>query len=125
VDAHLMIANLNVKLGRLREALPWYQAIIRLDGRRADVHLTVGDIYRDLGDTAAARAAYINSLAIAPNQPRVILSLAQMAMKANDFAGAVQLLEGASILADDPAALAIRAYAEHRLGRLERAGSCA
>lgn len=121
IDAHLMAANLNVKLGRLREALPWYQTITRLDRRRADVYLTMGDIYRDLGDTPSSRVAYINSLAIDPNQPRVILSLAQMAMKANDFVGAVQLLEGATILADDPAALSIRAYAEHRLGRLERA----
>ncbi len=121
VEAHVMAARLLAKLNRSMDAIPYYRRASELDRKSAEYQIALGDIHWRLGDTVMARKSYQNALALKPNDPAILMSMAQIAMKSGQYSEASRLLENNPALAEDPAALAVRAYSEHRLGRLEDA----
>jgi tetratricopeptide (TPR) repeat protein len=54
------------KLGRVPEAITWYQKTIALDPKRAIVYANLGDALAQQGRTAEAKQAYQQFLALQP-----------------------------------------------------------
>lgn len=67
VDVRLMLANLNLRRGRVGAALRQYETVLRQDSARVDAWVNTGIAYARAGDPAAARAAWERALAIEPN----------------------------------------------------------
>jgi LuxR family maltose regulon positive regulatory protein len=108
----IMLADMRVAQGRLREASAYYErALRRADGQGkaapigvADLHVGISEIYREQGDLAAAtehltRSRDLGELAGLPeNQYRWFTAMASVMQAQNDFDGALELLDEASRL---------------------------
>lgn len=66
VLAHLLLGRTLRRLGRLEETLAVLEEALEADSESPDVHLALGLVYRDLGDTASARRHLQAVLRLAP-----------------------------------------------------------
>jgi tetratricopeptide (TPR) repeat protein len=79
--AHASYAACLAQLGRLQEAIPEYDAAIRLGsqpGFLSIVYADLGTVYRKLGNPAKARELYSHSLQLDSQQPHALNGLAIM-----------------------------------------------
>lgn len=92
------------RAGTPAEQIAWY------DLRLGELALTVGE-YR------AARTSLYDAAAVVPDDPRILLAGARLALATNDPAKALRLAEAAMNAGEDPLAFAIASDALMRLGR--------
>ncbi len=81
--------------------------------------LRLGDLARTIGKTRLAARSLKAAAAVAPDDARVLLAQAQLALDTDDPAEALEYADAAMLHGDDPLALALAAEALRRLGRNE------
>lgn len=81
------------KLGRLEEALTWFERAVTLNPDQSTAITKMGDIRAAQGDTEAARAAYQRALALDPGDRRAHQRLGLILEQEGDKAGAVDHFE--------------------------------
>jgi tetratricopeptide (TPR) repeat protein len=98
VDAHLLMAHVDLSEGKWEEAVRWYERAIDAEPKRPDAYLQLGDLYYRKGELAKARSWYERALAVAPGNYTYIASLRAgvCALGLGDPQGAEQHLRRAS-----------------------------
>ena len=69
-DLHAQFGKRYRALGRLDEALAWYQRSLELDPNIAETHNNLGNAFQQQGEFAEAAACYEVALRPQPNQPQ-------------------------------------------------------
>ena len=64
--AYSMLAHAQLNRGKANEALTSAQKAIALDPAQADAYVIIGGVEQDRGHSAAAKAAYLKYLQLAP-----------------------------------------------------------
>lgn len=112
------------EIGRVAEAVPEFQAAIRLEPGAALHHNNLGVAYERLGRPDAAEAAYLAALRADPRNPQALVNLGNVRSAAGRFAEAAEAYREAARL--QPAAVEPRISLGNALAGLgDRAGAMA
>ena len=125
---HRGLARLHMNRGRFAEALAAAQRAVDLNPELAESWTTMGTVCAWGLQQEAAQRAFVQSLRIAPNQPRVQLSLGHVRKALGERAASVRAYKEALALAPalgeawwSLADLKTYAFADHEVAAMERA----
>jgi len=82
LHAHAGLGRLHFEAGRYREALASYRGAIEIDDSSAELHAYAGLAHAALGESEAARAAYLRALALDAHEPTALAGLRGLASPA-------------------------------------------
>ncbi len=106
-DMKLLLADVEVKIGRLDDAIADYQSILGTLGKnskaRARVYIRLGEAYRRKGDAGDAVQAFQKAREILPDDELVLSSLALVLDAAQRWSEAMQVYNAAIKLAPNDA----------------------
>jgi tetratricopeptide (TPR) repeat protein len=121
VDTLVNRADLLMELGEGERAQADVEAGLALDPKNANLLSARGALLEDAGDAEAAFASYTAALEADPEFVAAWVNRAVLAFTQGNPEAAVEGLDRAIALSDDPALRANRALALHELGEHERA----
>ena len=93
LEAHFNLGLVYANQRKMKEAAEQFEAVRRLEPKIEGIHFLLASTYRDLGNTEAARAALREGLERAPNDLKLLRSLAFIEQGGGDEASAISLLE--------------------------------
>lgn len=86
-------------IGQYADVIPQAEAALAINDQLPDMYLALGYAQCNLGDYAAAEAAYTDAIALEPDYMTVYLLRAEVRLKQGDMAGSVQ--DTQTVLASD------------------------
>jgi protein O-mannosyl-transferase len=123
--ANLVLAEYERSRGDFPAAIERYQAVAQHSagtaGVRARAYASLGSTYRQMGQPMKAKESYEMSLQLAPNQPRLIVTLGVMAEAGGDLPAAVQQYSRAIAAQPTDVGYLLLAHALQQEGRTNEA----